>query len=112
MENPMAFAASSNPDVMYLDQAMKEPDREKFEEAMLEEVRAHTENGHWIIENICNSGKTSKLVDFFLVEKPVVILENICKCFLVDFFVTAPVFQTEIAWRPVAMSQTTRTSST
>jgi hypothetical protein len=30
MENPMAFVASTNPDVMYLDQAMKEPDRAKF----------------------------------------------------------------------------------
>jgi hypothetical protein len=65
-----------------------------------------------ILENICNSGKTSKIANFFLVEKPVVILENICKCFLVDFFVTAPVFQTKIARRPIAMSQTTRTSST
>jgi hypothetical protein len=49
MENPMAFAASSNPDVMYLDQAMKEPDRDKFEEAMLQEVQSHTDNGHWKI---------------------------------------------------------------
>jgi hypothetical protein len=46
MENPMAFAASSNPDVMYLDQAMKEPDRDKFKEAMLQEVQSHTDNGH------------------------------------------------------------------
>jgi hypothetical protein len=49
MENPMAFAASSNPDVMYLDQAMKEPDKDKFEEAMLQEVQSHTDNGHWKI---------------------------------------------------------------
>jgi Reverse transcriptase (RNA-dependent DNA polymerase) len=49
MENPMAFVASTNPDVMYLDQAMKEPDRAKFEEAMLKEVKAHTDNGHWKI---------------------------------------------------------------
>jgi hypothetical protein len=49
MENPIAFAASTNPDVMYLDQAMKEPDKAKFEEAMLLEVKAHTDNGNWII---------------------------------------------------------------
>jgi hypothetical protein len=49
MENPLAFAASTNPDVMYLDQAMNEPDREKFREAMVKEVQAHTENGHWKI---------------------------------------------------------------
>jgi hypothetical protein len=49
MENPMVFAASANPDVMYLDQAMKEPDRDKFEEAMLKEVQSHTDNNHWKI---------------------------------------------------------------
>ena len=49
MEDPIAFAATSNPDVMYLDQAMKEPDRDEFEKAMIKEVTAHTDNEHWII---------------------------------------------------------------
>jgi hypothetical protein len=30
MVHPMAFAATADPDTMYLDQAMREPDREKF----------------------------------------------------------------------------------
>jgi Reverse transcriptase (RNA-dependent DNA polymerase) len=49
MENPIAFAASSNPDVMYMDQAMKEPDHKEFEAAMIKEVKSHTENEHWHI---------------------------------------------------------------
>ena len=31
MEDPIAFVASSNPDIMYYDQAMKEPDSKQFE---------------------------------------------------------------------------------
>jgi hypothetical protein len=49
MEDPIAFAASSNPDIMYLDQAMREPDKEQFEQAMLDEVKSHTDLGHWEI---------------------------------------------------------------
>ncbi len=49
MEDPIAFAASSNPDIMYFDQAMKEPDKEQFEQAMLDEVKSHTDLGHWEI---------------------------------------------------------------
>jgi hypothetical protein len=44
-----AFAASSDPDIMYLHEAMKQPDRIHFIKAMEDEVRAHTENGNWII---------------------------------------------------------------
>ncbi len=37
-----SFAASSDPDVMYLHEAMKQPDRKQFVKAMEDEVRAHT----------------------------------------------------------------------
>ena len=43
MENPMAFVASSNPDIMYLDEAMKQPDKLQFQQAMIEEVKSQTE---------------------------------------------------------------------
>ena len=49
MENPIAFVASTNPDVMYIDQAMKEPDKPQFEQAMIKEVDTHTKNGNWVI---------------------------------------------------------------
>ena len=41
MDNPMAFAASTNPDILYWDQAMKAPDRDKFLEAMQIELDGH-----------------------------------------------------------------------
>ena len=40
LDDPIACVASSNPDIMYIDDAMKAPDRDKFEEAMLQEVQA------------------------------------------------------------------------
>jgi hypothetical protein len=49
MEDPIAFSASSSPDVMYYEHAMKEPDSGKFEQAMIDEVEAHIKNGHWAI---------------------------------------------------------------
>jgi hypothetical protein len=47
--HPLAFAASADPDTMYLDQALREPDREKFIEAMEKEIRDHEERKHWEI---------------------------------------------------------------
>jgi hypothetical protein len=51
MEDPIAFAASSNPDIMYIDQALKEPDSEQFRQAMTDKVASHTELGHWQVRN-------------------------------------------------------------
>ncbi len=39
----------SDPDTMYLWQAMKEPDWPQFKKAMQEEIDAHTKMGHWEI---------------------------------------------------------------
>ena len=47
MSDPIAYSASSDPDTMYMDQAMKQPDRKQFIKAMVDEVAAHTNNGHW-----------------------------------------------------------------
>jgi hypothetical protein len=45
-EHPLALASSSDPDVMYLHQTLKEPDRLEFIKAMEKEVRSHTENAN------------------------------------------------------------------
>ena len=45
----IAMAASSNPDIMYVDEALRAPDREKFIEAMESEIKSHTDNKHWKI---------------------------------------------------------------
>ena len=41
------IAKRSDPDTMTLTEAMKQLDREQFIEAMIKEVTAHTEKGHW-----------------------------------------------------------------
>ena len=45
----LAFAASNDPDVMYLHEAMRQPDRKQFLEAMQREVEGQTKNGNWSI---------------------------------------------------------------
>jgi hypothetical protein len=40
-QNLLAYKASTDPDTMYHHQAMKQPDREKFQEAMKKECEAH-----------------------------------------------------------------------
>jgi Reverse transcriptase (RNA-dependent DNA polymerase)/GAG-pre-integrase domain len=49
MFDPIALASSSDPDVMYLDEALRQPDRKQFVEAMRKEVQSHTENDNWKI---------------------------------------------------------------
>jgi hypothetical protein len=44
-----AFAASADPDTMYLHEAMRQPDREQFIRAMKKEVNDHTTNGNWMV---------------------------------------------------------------
>jgi hypothetical protein len=43
------FKTTADPDTMYLHQAMKEADKERFKEAMLKEVKDQTENKNFSI---------------------------------------------------------------
>jgi hypothetical protein len=45
--HPMALAASGDPDTMYWDQALQQPDKEQFIQAALKEIIIHPEQGHW-----------------------------------------------------------------
>jgi hypothetical protein len=54
MADPIAFAASTDPDVMYLHEAMKQPDKKEFVQAMVDEVTTHTERGHWKIIEVAD----------------------------------------------------------
>jgi hypothetical protein len=47
MADSIAFAASSNPDMMHLHEALRAPDRAEFIKAMEQEVRDHKERQHW-----------------------------------------------------------------
>jgi hypothetical protein len=47
-EDPIAFAASkSDPDTLHFNEAMNAADSAEFKQAMLQEVKAHTDNDHW-----------------------------------------------------------------
>jgi predicted SnoaL-like aldol condensation-catalyzing enzyme len=45
--DPISFKATSDPDTLYMHEAMKAPDTEQFKEAMRREVKEHTRKGHW-----------------------------------------------------------------
>ena len=63
MENPMAFAATDNPDILYWDQAMKAPDREKFIEAVQIELDGHEKMGNYEPIPLSKVPKGSRLLD-------------------------------------------------
>ncbi len=45
----LAYAASNDPDTMYLHQAMKEPNKDKFIAAMVEEMDAQLKGGNFLL---------------------------------------------------------------
>ena len=49
MTDPIAFAASSDQDIMNLPKAMKQHDKKEFVQAMVDEVTTYTNRGHWKI---------------------------------------------------------------
>ena len=42
-------ASITDNDTMYLQEAMNQPDKEKFLEAMIKEIEDHNQRGHWCI---------------------------------------------------------------
>ena len=63
LEDPIAFAASCNPDILYWDQAMKAQNRDKFIEAVGIELDGHEKMGNYEPIPICNLPKGTKLID-------------------------------------------------
>jgi hypothetical protein len=49
MRNPIAFHAEMMGDIMYYDQALQQPDAEKFANAIVKEVNGHVDNKHWTL---------------------------------------------------------------
>jgi hypothetical protein len=47
MQHPIAFLAEMMGDVMYLHQALCQPDSKEFMEAVIKEVNGHVDNNHW-----------------------------------------------------------------
>ena len=63
LEDPIAFAASSNPDILYWDQAMKAHDRDKFIEAVGVELDGHEKMGNYEPIPLTEIPKDAKLID-------------------------------------------------
>ena len=63
LEDPIAFAATSNPDILYWDQAMKAHDRDKFLEAVKVELDGHEKMGNYEPIPIEKVPKGTKLLD-------------------------------------------------
>ena len=63
LEDPIAFAASCNPDILYWDQAMKAHDRDKFIEAVDKELDGHEKMGNYKPIPISDLPKGTKLID-------------------------------------------------
>ncbi len=47
MRHPIAFLAEMIGDVMYLHQALRQPDSREFVEAVIKKVNGHVDNDHW-----------------------------------------------------------------
>jgi hypothetical protein len=47
MHHPIAFLAEMMGDVMYLHQALRQPDAREFVEAVIKEVNSHINKDHW-----------------------------------------------------------------
>ena len=48
MDHPLAFAATTNPDILYAHKAVKAPDRQKFIEPMEAELSQHETRGNFV----------------------------------------------------------------
>ena len=63
LEDPIAFAATANPDILYWDQAMKAHDRDKFLEAVSVELDGHERMGNYEPIPIEKVPQGTKLID-------------------------------------------------
>jgi len=57
MSNPIAFHAEMMGDIMYLNQALRQPDADKFVEAVIAEINGHVDNKHWELIKRSEIGK-------------------------------------------------------
>jgi predicted SnoaL-like aldol condensation-catalyzing enzyme len=60
--DPISFKATSDPDTLYMHEAMKAPDAEQFKESMRREVNEHTRKGHWKVIHKEDVSSNSKIL--------------------------------------------------
>ncbi len=57
MSHPIAFHVEMMGDIMYLNQALHQPDADKFVEAVITEINDHVDNNHWKLTKRVDIGK-------------------------------------------------------
>ena len=63
LSNPITFAASTDPDIMYYHHVMNEPDHEQFRQSVQKEIQDHETNQHWEIIPKQDMLRNTKLLD-------------------------------------------------
>ena len=63
LSEPIVYAASNDPDILYLHEAMKSPDRTQFLKAMEREIKGHEEGNHWVLVPKHQVPKGTKVLD-------------------------------------------------
>ena len=63
MVEPIVYATSNDPDILYLHEAMRAPDRAQFLCAMEHEIKGHEEGKHWVLVLKLQVPKGTKVLD-------------------------------------------------
>ena len=63
LDSPITYLAKTDRDTMYLHQALREPDREKFVQAVIKEMNDHIVRDHWKLIPISQVPANQKVLD-------------------------------------------------
>ena len=63
LDSPITYLAKTDRDTMYLHQAVREPDREKFVQAVIKEMNDHIVRNHWKLIPISQVPANHKVLD-------------------------------------------------
>jgi hypothetical protein len=62
MKNPIAFHAEMMDDIMYLQQALKQPNAKKSVQAVIKEVNRHVDSKNWMLQKQSNVSENIQIV--------------------------------------------------
>jgi hypothetical protein len=62
MRNPIAFHAEMMGDIMYLQQALKQPDAKEFVQEVIKEVNGHVDSNNWMLQKQSNVPEDVQIV--------------------------------------------------
>ncbi len=62
MRNPIAFHAEMMGDIMYLQQALKQPNAKEFVQVVIKEVNRHVDSNNWMLQKRRNVPEDVQIV--------------------------------------------------